>query len=127
MRLLNFNQFVNEGTESNLPEGGTHSPMAHLADELISFGFVKLNNANINLGPNGEFNSLEKGMDENGAFIFYNKDAQKISLTVTVNDVIKVNKEYKIAPPTYLVDHNQIIKDLGIYKTYQFKQTPDRG
>ena len=127
MKLQNFMQFVNEGTESNLPEGGTHSPMAYLADALSSYGFVKLNNANRNLGPNGEFNSLEKGMDGNGANIFYNKDAQKISLIVEVDNVIKVNKEYTIAPPTYLVDHNQIIKDLGIYKNYQFHETPDNG
>jgi predicted transcriptional regulator len=41
--------------------------------------------------------------------------------------VEKVQKEYPISAPDYLVDDKQIIKDLGIYKTYKFKKTPNRG
>jgi hypothetical protein len=108
-------------------KGGTHSPMAHLADELIPLGFVKLNNGTTNLGPNGEYNSLSKGMDGNGADIYYSSTHMKIYLSVSVGMVEKVHKEYPITAPDYLVDHKQILKDLGIYKTYKFKKTPNRG
>ena len=111
----------------NEKAGGTHSPMAYLADALTPLGFVKTNNANTNLGPNGEFNALEKGMDENGANIYYSSSDNKIYLGVYVGGVEKVNKEYSITAPDYLVDHKQILKDLGIYKTYNFKKTPNRG
>ena len=50
-------------------KGGTHSHMAHLADVLIPFGFVKLNNASTKIGDNGVFNGLSKGYDENGSVI----------------------------------------------------------
>ena len=106
---------------------GTHSPMSYLADELVPLGFVKTNNANTNLGPKGEFNALTKGMDENGANIYYSSSDNKIYLNVYVGGVEKVDKEYPIIAPNYLVDHNQILKDLGIYKTYKFKITPNRG
>jgi hypothetical protein len=108
-------------------EGGTHSAMAHLADVLIPFGFVKLNNGSTNLGPNGEYNSLSKGDDSNGANIYYSSTDMKIYLSVSVGGVEKVQKEYPISAPDYLVDDKQILKDLGIYKTYKFKKTPNRG
>jgi len=111
----------------NEKAGGTHSPMAYLADALTPLGFIKTNNANTNLGPNGEFNALDKGMDGNGVNIYYSSSDMKIYLSVTVGDVVKVQKEYPITAPDYLVDHDQILKDLGIYKTYKFKITPNRG
>jgi len=111
----------------NEKAGGTHSPMAYLADALTPLGFIKTNNANTNLGPNGEFNALDKGMDVNGVNIYYSSSDMKIYLSVTVGDVVKVQKEYPITAPDYLVDHDQILKDLGIYKTYKFKITPNRG
>ena len=108
-------------------KGGTHSAMVHLADVLIPFGFVKLNNGTTNLGPNGEYNSLSKGMDGNGADIYYSSDDMKIYLSVSVGEDEKVDKEYAITAPDYLVDDKQILKDLGIYKTYKFKKTPNMG
>ena len=111
----------------NEQKGGTHSAMAHLADALIPFGFIKTNNANTKLGPNGEFNGLSKGDDSNGANIYYSSSNMKISLSVSVGGVEKVQKEYPISAPDYLVDDKQILKDLGIYKTYKFKKTPNRG
>lgn len=108
-------------------KGGTHSAMSNLADELIPLGFVKRNNANTNLGPNGEFNGLEKGMDGNGAYIYYSSTEMKIYLSVSVGNVVKIQKEYPITAPNYLVDDKKILKDLGIYKTYLFKKTPNRG
>jgi len=108
-------------------EGGTHSAMSYLADALEPFGFQKLYNGSPTLGPNGECNSLSKGMDGNGADIYYSSSDMKIYLSVNVGMVEKVQKEYPISAPDYLVDDKQIIKDLGIYKTYKFKKTPNRG
>jgi hypothetical protein len=66
-------------------------------------------------------------MDGNGADIYYSSSDMKIYLSVNVGMVEKVQKEYPISAPDYLVDDKQIIKDLGIYKTYKFKKTPNRG
>jgi hypothetical protein len=111
----------------NEKAGGTHSAMANLAVALSPYGFVKLNNGTTNLGPNGEYNGLSKGMDGNGADIYYSSSDMKIYLSVSVGMVEKVQKEYPISAPDYLVDDKQIIKDLGIYKTYKFKKTPNMG
>lgn len=108
-------------------KGGTHSSMAYLAKELIPFGFVKENNATTHLGLNGEFNGLSKGDDVNGANIYYSSNDMKIYLSVSVGGVVKVQKKYPITAPDYLVDHKQILKDLGDYKIYKFKKTPNRG
>ena len=110
----------------NEKAGGTHDFMVELADALTPHGFVKNNGANTNLGPNGEYNVLIKGMDGNGANIYHSSSADKVYLTVTVGDVVKVQKEYPITA-TGLADHKQLLKDLGIYKTYNFKKTPNRG
>ena len=108
-------------------KGGTHSPMAHLADVLIPFGFVKLNNASTKLGDNGVFNGLSKGYDENGASIYYSSRDNLIQLLVTIDSHVIINKKYKMIPPDYKVDHEQILEDLGSYKTRNFKKPPYRG
>jgi len=51
----------------------------------------------------------------------------KVYLNVQVGGVSKVHKEYPMSEPDYLVDDKQILKDLGNYKTYNFKKTPNRG
>ena len=106
---------------------GTHSAMYYLAKELIPYKFEKENNATTTLGPNGEFNGLGKGDDINGAYIYYSSNNMNISLTVSVDGVLKVNKKYPITEPGNFVDHKQILKDLGNYKTYNFKTTTYRG
>ena len=108
-------------------KGGTHSAMVHLANELEPDGFIKTNNASKTLGRNGEFNGLSKGYDENGASIYYSSRDNKIQLLVTIDRRVIINKEYKMTPPDYKVDHEQILKDLGEYKTRKFKKPPYRG
>ena len=108
-------------------KGGTHSTMIELADALTPHGFVKMSGGNSKLGPNGEFDVLTKGDDDNGASIYRSIDDLKVYLNVHVGGVEKVHKEYPMSEPDYGVDHKQILKDLGIYKTYNFKKTPNRG
>jgi hypothetical protein len=108
-------------------EGGTHSPMYHLAQALTPFGFEKLNNYSSVLGPDGVFNGLSKGDDSNGVYIYYSSSSKNIELIVSVNGKTIINKTYPLSPPDYLVDHNKILKDLGAYKTYKFKKTVNKG
>lgn len=105
----------------------THSAMSYLADKLIPFGFKKTYNAGATLGPNGVFNGLSKGTDESGAYIYDSSLNNKIQLIVTINRDVIVNKEYKKTAPDYMVDSTQILKDLGDYKTWEFKKPPYRG
>jgi hypothetical protein len=86
-----------------------------------------MNGGNSKLGPYGEFNVLTKGDDDNGASIYKSIDDMKVYLNVQVGGVSKVHKEYPMSEPDYLVDDKQILKDLGNYKTYNFKKTPNRG
>jgi len=125
----NMRRFGTKNLSENIKSDPTHSPMAHLADALIPSpgNFVKKYGGNSKLGPNGEFDVLTKGDDSNGASIYYSSRDMKIYLSVIVNDVVKLQKEYPITAPNYLVDHKKILKDLGDYKTYKFKKTPNRG
>lgn len=104
----------------------THSPMTYLADALTPLGFLKTNNASKNLGLNGEFNGLSKGNDKNGASIYYSSRDNKIQLLVTIDGRVIMNKEYKMTSD-YAADHKQILKDLGDYKTWEFKKPLYRG
>ena len=108
-------------------DGGTHSAMAYLADELVPNGWRKTYNANTNLGPGGVFNALEKGDDQNGASIYYSTNDMFIDLVVVVGGDIKVKKTYHMTPPDYLVDHKRILRDLGQYKNFKFAKTPYMG
>jgi hypothetical protein len=110
-----------------IKEHNDHNTMVWLADELTPHGFVKMNGGNSKLGPYGEFNVLTKGDDDNGASIYKSIDDMKVYLNVQVGGVSKVHKEYPMSEPDYLVDDKQILKDLGNYKTYNFKKTPNRG
>jgi len=51
----------------------------------------------------------------------------KYSLFVVENCKLIKTKTSEVKAPDYLVDHEQILKDLGGYKTYKFKKTPQRG
>ena len=107
---------------------GEYHSMDSLADALTPHGFRKsLNNTPV-LGPNGEFNGLYKGYDENknGVKIHYNLFDSEISLSVHIDGYEKLYREYSITAPDYIVDDEKILKDLGIYKTYEFKVPLDK-
>ena len=117
----------------NEKEGEYHS-MDNLADALTPHGFRKSWNNTPALGPNGEFDGLFRGDDKNGVDIRYRSVSYplgssdgKIYLSVSVDGNEKLYREYSITAPDYLVDHNQILKDLGIYKTYKFKIPLNKG
>jgi hypothetical protein len=104
-------------------QGGTHSAMYHLEEALTPSGFSKIK----------EFMpgvlSITKGDDCNGASITFIQKDGKVKIQLYVSEFCKtlINKEYKAEAPNYTIDHNQILRDLGKYKTYVFKKTPQQG
>ena len=99
-------------------EQKTHTGLGDIYDKLKSFGFK--------LDENPYNPKVSKGDDQNGAHIF-TKDNNTYNLYVVVNGKPVIKKEYKLAAPNYSIDVNTIIKDLGNYKTFQFKKSPYQG
>jgi hypothetical protein len=98
-------------------EQKTHMGLAELEKRLKDYGFVK----------DTELMNVGKGDDYNGAFIIYRQSENKYILSVSINGKTIINKEYKLSPPNYFVPVDLIIKDLGQYKTYNFKKTGHIG
>ena len=101
-----------------ISEEKTHTGLGDIYEKLKSFGFK--------LDVNPYNPSVYKGDDQNGVHIFTN-DNNTYNLVVAVNGKTVKQKVYKLTPPNYLIDVNAIIKDLGTYKTFQFKKSPYVG
>ena len=99
-------------------EQKTHTGLGDIYEKLKSFGFK--------LDVNPYNPSVYKGDDQNGAHILTN-DNNTYNLYVVVNGKPVIKKVYKLTPPNYLIDVNAILKDLGEYKTFQFKKSPYVG
>ena len=109
--------------EQQTEEGETHSAMSHLEKALVPFGFSKIKE--FIPGVLG----ISKGDDCNGVSISFIQKGGKVKIQLYVSESCKtiIDKEYKAEAPNYTINHNQILKDLGKYKTYVFKKTTQRG